>query len=198
MKIYSYVVARDYGFAPNPFHGFCTLATCKPLIRKQAKVGDFIVGLTPKSLGNKVCYAMEVAAKISFDEYWANELYQDKKPSFDRSYKFAAGDNIYHTLPDGTWHQQNSHHTHEDGRPIQENIMTDTGITDQVLIGYNYSYWGGEGLDLPPELSALKVARGHKCNFSQQLIDSFKIWHRSQDKGFLYAPERWNDRSTFR
>lgn len=29
-KGYSYVVARDFGFAPNPFNGFLTLATCKP------------------------------------------------------------------------------------------------------------------------------------------------------------------------
>src|SRR5712671_5339411 len=34
MRLYSYVVARDFGFAPNPFFGVCTLATCKPDIRK--------------------------------------------------------------------------------------------------------------------------------------------------------------------
>lgn len=28
MRCFSYIVARDYGFAPNPFHGFCTLANC--------------------------------------------------------------------------------------------------------------------------------------------------------------------------
>ncbi len=28
---------RDYGFAPNPFHGICTLATCKPVIRRVAR-----------------------------------------------------------------------------------------------------------------------------------------------------------------
>ena len=35
MKLYSYIVARDFGFAPNPFYGFCTLATCKPKIAKD-------------------------------------------------------------------------------------------------------------------------------------------------------------------
>ncbi|WP_225761747.1 hypothetical protein [Acinetobacter sp. Marseille-P8610] len=35
MKIFSYVVSRDFGFAPNPFFNFCTLATCKPKIRKD-------------------------------------------------------------------------------------------------------------------------------------------------------------------
>ena len=33
---------RDYGFAPNPYFGYCTLATCKPVIRRCAGVGDWI------------------------------------------------------------------------------------------------------------------------------------------------------------
>ena len=49
MKLYSYVVARDFGFAPNPFYGFCTLGTCKPKIRRSAKVGDWIVGTGSKT-----------------------------------------------------------------------------------------------------------------------------------------------------
>lgn len=48
MKGYSYIVARDYGFAPNPFYGICTLATCKPIIRKHCEVGDYVIGLTPR------------------------------------------------------------------------------------------------------------------------------------------------------
>ena len=44
-RAYIYVVARDFGFAPNPFHGFLTLATCKPHIRKDAQVDDWVVGM---------------------------------------------------------------------------------------------------------------------------------------------------------
>ena len=50
-KVYMYVVDRDFGFAPNPFHGFCTLATCKPRTRRVAKVGDWIVGMGEGGLG---------------------------------------------------------------------------------------------------------------------------------------------------
>lgn len=32
-KAFCYVIPYDTGFAPNPFHGLCTLATCKPQIR---------------------------------------------------------------------------------------------------------------------------------------------------------------------
>ena len=34
MIVYEYVMTSDSGFAPNPFHGTCTLACCKPKIRK--------------------------------------------------------------------------------------------------------------------------------------------------------------------
>ena len=37
MTLFSYVIEHDLGFAPNPFHGVCTLACCKPQIRKIAK-----------------------------------------------------------------------------------------------------------------------------------------------------------------
>ena len=43
-RIHSYVVRYDSGFAPNPFYGYCTLATCKPSIRKGADIGDWVVG----------------------------------------------------------------------------------------------------------------------------------------------------------
>lgn len=33
--LFSYIVRWDHGFAPNPFHGICSLATCKPGIRKK-------------------------------------------------------------------------------------------------------------------------------------------------------------------
>jgi hypothetical protein len=38
MTVFSYVVAKDGGFAPKPFHAFCTLACCKPKIRETASV----------------------------------------------------------------------------------------------------------------------------------------------------------------
>lgn len=44
MNLYSYVITRDYGFAPNPFWGICSLATCKPQIRQRALKGDWIAG----------------------------------------------------------------------------------------------------------------------------------------------------------
>lgn len=68
MKLFSYVVDHDNGFAPNPYYGVCTLAHCK-FGRKGyknavelAKVGDWVVGTGgkgKKSAGHgKLIYAM--------------------------------------------------------------------------------------------------------------------------------------------
>ena len=50
-RLYSYVVVSDHGFAPNPFHGYCTLANCKPRIRWRAQPGDWIVGTGSRARG---------------------------------------------------------------------------------------------------------------------------------------------------
>src|ERR1700758_4385988 len=98
MTLYSYVVARDYGFAPNPFYGVCTLATCKPAIRKGAGIGDWVVGTggAANKLTGHLVYAMQVTEALSFDEYFADPRFQEKKPDLSGSLKRAFGDNIYY------------------------------------------------------------------------------------------------------
>ena len=74
MKLHSYVVARDYGFAPNPFFGICTLATCKPGIRGVAQIGDWVVGTGSKKHRREkhIVYAMRVTMAMTFNEYWTD------------------------------------------------------------------------------------------------------------------------------
>ena len=69
MKIYSYIVNHDTGFAPNPFYGYCTLANCKPKIRKTAEIGDLIFGLSCKARNNYLIYAMKVM-EANIQEYF--------------------------------------------------------------------------------------------------------------------------------
>ena len=72
MKIYSYVIPRDFGFAPNPYFGYCTLATCKPRIRKGAQIGDWIAayGSASTMFREKLVVLMRVGETMTFDEYW--------------------------------------------------------------------------------------------------------------------------------
>ena len=72
-RIHSYVVRYDSGFAPNPFYGYCTLATCKPGIRRKAEVEDWVVGSgsNDRSVGRGgyLVYAMRVTEVMTFDDY---------------------------------------------------------------------------------------------------------------------------------
>jgi hypothetical protein len=154
MKMYSYVITRDFGFAPNPFGGCCTLATCKPSIRKIAQVGDWVIATGPKTSYNKpgyLFYAMEVEEKLTYNQYWSNERFQFKKPLFNGSLKQCFGDNIYYLKEDKTWHQQNSHHSHEDGVINKANLRTDTS-SQNVLISNKFYYWGKSNVELPTDL----------------------------------------------
>lgn len=79
VNVYSYIVSHDSGFAPNPFHDYCTIACCKPVIRRNACVGDWIIGLSPKKYGNEIVCAMRVTEKLSSSEYWKDKRFQRKR-----------------------------------------------------------------------------------------------------------------------
>lgn len=135
--LYSYPITRDFGFAPNPFHGICTLATCKPKIRKSAKVGDWVMGIGGCNLSRvkrKCIYLMKVTEKLAFPEYWNDSRFVLKKPTRNGSRVQMLGDNIYHKDDAGNWIQENSHHSLSDGSVNDVNLNRDTGSTDQVLV----------------------------------------------------------------
>lgn len=191
-KLYSYVVAWDYGFAPNPFHGFCTLATCKPQIRRTARVGDWIVGTGSKVKGlqDRIVYAMLVSEAMPFDEYWRDPRFRIKRPNLYSSISRAAGDNIYHRNPSGEWQQADSHHSYAYGRPNCANIRRDTSV-DRVLIATDFAYWGGSGPALPrfAGVDIRKDGQAHKCHFPVEAIAEFIAWFRAlPEKGVLGDP----------
>ena len=133
MKLFSYVVALDFGFAPNPFHGYCTLATCKPRIRKAADVGDWVLGTGTKPSGraNRAVFAMRVTEALSFDCYWSDARFHAKRPNLKGSKKQAFGDSIYHR-ESGEWIQEDSHHSLLHGEANLKNVERDTSA-DRVL-----------------------------------------------------------------
>src|SRR5262249_20801316 len=118
MRLFSYVVARDFGFAPNPFYRLCTLATCKPRIRATAVVGDWIVGTGSKKydLVGRLVFAMKVDEIVTFDDYWLSPRFIEKRPLLNGSLKQRYGDNIYHRdKKTKKWLQENSHHSLKNG-----------------------------------------------------------------------------------
>ena len=194
-KLFSYTVARDYGFAPNPFYGFCTLATCKPRIRKSASVGDWIVGAGTKTKGRygHLVYAMCVTEAMSFDEYWDDPRFRDKRPNMHASVKKAFGDNIYHyDKTTRQWCQTDSHHSYKFGGKNIHNVRHDIQV-DRVLIGDDFLYCGGSGPKIPSFHGCnLYFGRGHKHKYREEVVQAFIAWIRSlTEKGYCGTPLEW-------
>lgn len=199
MKMQSYIIEHDMGFAPNPFHGFCTLATCKPKIRRYTSVGDYVLGTGSKkrSQQNRVIYLMRVGKITPFDKYWADLQYARKKAVMNGSIAQCYGDNIYHHDRDtGDWVQEDSFHSREFGELNEENLRVDTGFTDQVLIGDWFVYWGGDGPMIPPDFAHMvQKTQGHRTIRVQSEIDAFVDWINSVgDEGLSGDPFEWRYR----
>ena len=154
MRLYSYKVRYDIGFAPNPFHGVCTLATCKPRIRAGASVGDWVVGVGSVGQGTlgRLVFGMQVEEKLTFDEYWADERFQTKKADRHGSLKYRYGDNVYHRDELGEWVQADCRHSLDDGTPNLDHVRRDTSA-NAVLISERFSYFGSHGPPIPPRFA---------------------------------------------
>lgn len=154
MSIYSYIVRFDSGFAPNPFYGFCSLATCKHPIRKHAEIGDWVVGCGSADRavrrGGHIVHAMRITETLTFEEYDADPRSKSKKPIRNGSRKQNAGDNIYFPTARG-WAQRDSFHSKSDGSPNPKHVANDTQV-DRVLLSDDFVYFGGEGPEFPADL----------------------------------------------
>lgn len=175
MKFYSYVISRDYGFAPNPYFGYCTLATCKQLIRKNAQIGDWIAayGSAKMEIRQKLVMLMHVEEILTFDEYWADCRFRCKRPVFNKGMMHMYGDNIYHHIGDN-WMQEPSHHSNIDGSINYLNLNRDTNKTDRVLIATEFYYFGNNAINIPSEFGLLiGKQRNHRVCYDQILIEKF-------------------------
>lgn len=197
-RIYSYKLSRDFGFAPNPFHGVCTLATCKPQIRKGAQIDDLVIGCGSKALKleGKIIFAMRVKEKLSFQQYWEDPRFKLKQVDFSSSRSAAYGDNIYH-LDNGKWVQEDSHHSHEGGATNQLNLKRDLG-SDQVLISDDFVYWGAKAPNMPPHLRDLDGydlypnGRNFRCSFTEVFTAGVNAWFENlEDRGNCGRPTSW-------
>jgi len=141
MRLYSYIVAVDDGFAPCPMPGLCSLACCKPMIRRLARQGDWVMGTMPKERGEgRLVYLMQVGRVLSFADY-----YRDQKLRRRR-------DCIYRPLKCGGFRQKgNPWHGHS-------NIKKDLSGKN-VLLAKRFVYFGENAQPVPPAFRRY-VARG--------------------------------------
>lgn len=177
MRLHSYIVEHDMGFAPNPFHGICTLAACKPKIRKYAKLDEYVIGTGTKKRGlqARLVFVMKVSEIVTFDDYWADRRFIRKRAVMNGSFVQRYGDNIYHrNVETKEWIQEDSFHSQRGGIPDADNIRVDVGTTDRVLIGKEFIYWGGDGPKVPDYLDEfVHKGIGHRCIADDAKIKTF-------------------------
>jgi hypothetical protein len=194
VNVFSYVIEHDLGFAPNPFHGVCSLACCKPAIRKKAVLGDYVLGtgaVKPKLRGH-LTFWMRVDEVITFDEYWQDRRFRRKKPRMSGTTCLRYGDNIYHRDGGETLQQEDSFHSLEDGSLSLGDLKRDTSTTEKVLIGRDFAYWGRAGVKFPDHLTSfLKRGPSHRYDFTDEQIASLLSWLDSLPRGYIDEPAHW-------
>ncbi len=195
-SLFTYVLDHDYGFAPNPFFGVCTLATCKPQIRERAKIGDYVMGTGCAKRGRqgRFVYMMRVDEISTYDDYWEDDRFRRKRPTNDRALAHAFGDNIYHQ-EQGAWQQASSFHSLPNGSPNPTNRKHDTN-SQKVLIGRDFVYFGGDGPMVPAEFrnwegTDICAGRAYKRHFPNSMRQAVVAWGMGLGEGRAGWPADW-------
>lgn len=196
MRVYLYILAADGGFAPNPFFNWCSLACCKPAIRRRAKPGDWVVGLTAKSDDHRLAYAMRVDQALTFSQYWADPRFERKRPRRDKcaSRQERHGDNCYE--PTGRYGFRQLPGDHYDNANGRENLRAkrcDLG-GKRVLVANRFSYFGAEAISIPEHLDFPRPARYNRVLLPGPAQRALIEWLESLPPGRHGYPKRWVER----
>jgi Nucleotide modification associated domain 2 len=172
VKLSAYIVMFDAGFAPNPFGRVCTLACCKPTIRRKAEPGDIVVGTgsTRYKKSGHLIYAMRVGAVVALEEYWRR--FPSKRPTPETAIK-RRGDNIWY-YEKGRWKVVSG--------AIHDARHRDHDISGKnALIATEYFYFGIDAPEIPDHFrDLLATTQGHKNSLDRQKTDRFWSWIKSQ------------------
>jgi hypothetical protein len=181
VDIFSYVITCDRGFAPNPFGGFLTLATCKPRIRRAAGEDDLVLatGSVSSPYKRKLVYAAVVSKVIPWEQYGSSAEYKIKRPSTKGKWWRKHGDNIYAKVNKKWKRRRNEYHT------TGETMLHDLR-GNNVLVCKRFWYFGADAKDIPANLrKVIQKGRGHKRIEDDALAHEFLKWLESK-----YTPGR--------
>ncbi len=172
MKIASYVMKTDAGFAPNPYFGFCTLSACTPNYRNyDISPGDWIVGVSDSASGNRLVYAMNISETMDHDAYFRDERFAEKKPDPSGSWQKRCGDNIYCRDERGDWVSFACvYHTEP------EFLDRDTRHS-KVYVAEEFYYLGDRMIRVPDDLAdVLHAGRGLRYERDPTRVRRFLEW----------------------
>jgi hypothetical protein len=194
MKICSYVIKADTGLAPNPFWRFCSLAVCTPN-HQNARLfpGDWIVGNSPVSDGQRLVYAMRVDEVLDFDSYFRDLRFEKKKPNPRGKPVAQAGDNFYFR-ENGIWKRLPSRFHNGQSYFYRDLGMDLSGRP--VFIAQHYYYFGDKRIAFPGRFSGI-VRRSQGIRYTKGSIASkFIQWLEENHKpGLIGKPLDQSDHS---
>ena len=153
-QIYYYILAVDDGFAPCVDNEVLTLAICKPAIRRTADEGDWMIGISPKEDGHKLCYAAQVTRKIPGQKYYTQKMFLER------------GDCIYSF--DGTrfsLRKRRRVHTEADKKRDLGRFHTYQNAFVLKISRRSFWYYGNNARSISP---TQYPALNHRLNYLQQ------------------------------
>lgn len=198
MDVFSYKQTVDKGFAPNPFGGMLTLATCEPGIRRTKAAGEWVAGFTSVELcgdgkgKEKLIYLMKVAKTETFNNYFRKPEYQHKIPDpLAREARLRRGDNIYRPLVDNPIHPEDfeviPRAEHDEGSRAH-----DLGGKN-VLIAHEFVYFGRNAImidaEIRPHVSYPRCAsNGTRSRLGPRLTDFIDFVMKKARYGRIQGP----------
>ena len=171
-NIWRYVITVDEGKAPCIDNGLLTLCICKPVIRKGAKEGDWIMGFARKAIGTDLLvYIAKVDNKITIEDYCS-----DSEPRLDKIFKLNEFGNLVHY-----------------GGKIHSDPKSQ--ITDlsgkYCIVSNNFWYFGSDYVGLPLELGTLSWSgRGQTKRTTSSQLQALEEFVSFIPVGIHGSPEK--------
>lgn len=180
MSVYLYIVPVDDGAAPNPYGGVCTLAICKPNIRKIANQEDWLVGLDSQF---KLIYTMKVTTLMTMKDYdtYTKENFPIKVPNkTSKNIEEQMGDSVYDFSNDEIKLRPSVH-----SRCTKEMDLAGKN----VLLSTYFYYFGKETKTLPKEFENIVNIDIDFIKLTDDLQNIFFSWLENQNfqKNKIYS-----------
>jgi hypothetical protein len=210
-RLYSYKMTHDSGFAPNPFWGVLTLATCKASMRRSKRVGDWIAGFTSGALcgdrvgAERLVYLMKVAERIPTAEYYGRPRFRSKIPDVsNRFHVQVVGDNIYRPrranahAPRDFEQLPNPHHW-DGGAHCGPRKSRDDDISGEcVLTADEFAYFGGSPLSVPASVRPAVPPGQHPQGWLTRDVRRAEafinyVFEKAKGNRVLAPPHKWPD-----
>ena len=201
MRLFAYKMTHDTGFAPNPFWGYLTLATCKPKLRQHKRPGDWVAGFTSKELcgdgvgEERLVFLMQIEERMPLADYFHDRRFQSRIPRDPPvAMVYRRGDNIYRPLV------RNARDTRDFEQLPNARHGPDQKDHDlkcpHALIARRFAYFGVEALRVPrdvrPDVPAGQSAHGtktHDLTRAKRFIDYvFSVAHAP----VMARPHQWS------